>query len=411
MEVDVEGKKEIKIETANDYYKNEDNSIIIQNNSSIDYLTVEKNMIVVNKKVFGKKLAFISGFEYNEDKIFNYKLFQNQKNDDNNQQKIENKGILEARLSDYELIRKIKIGEIYKLIGIYKFDNIRQNERYFHINEIHKLSNNDVEEDKKEVIDNIDYIKNNILDNKNSLKEMYIKHERNNKALCNNIIKFNICNIKNCDFRHEITEIDKKKIALSEIKRTKMIFESHENDNFSEKKSKSNKDMLFAEFIVNTYGLDYLKSGPILDIAGGKGLLSFYLTTKYGLDTIIIDPRGAVLPKKKAKELNEKNIVITDYKCYFDENFNKEIILKSSLLVGLHPDEATELIVEIALKNDKKFAIVPCCVFPNLFNKRFLNNGNFVSDYPKFINYLKEKIPLCKEEYMNFEGKNKVLFN
>ena len=33
-------------------------------------------------------------------------------------------------------------------------------------------------------------------------------------------------------------------------------------------------------------------------------------------------------------------------------------------LVGLHPDEATEAIVDCALANRKPFAVVPCCVFP-----------------------------------------------
>lgn len=50
-------------------------------------------------------------------------------------------------------------------------------------------------------------------------------------------------------------------------------------------------------------------------------------------------------------------------------------------------------------------------IFPNLFNNRFLKNGDFVNDYPKFISYIKEKVINCKQEYLGFEGKNKVLFN
>ena len=33
-------------------------------------------------------------------------------------------------------------------------------------------------------------------------------------------------------------------------------------------------------------------------------------------------------------------------------------------VVGLHPDEATEAIVDCALAHGKPFAVVPCCVFP-----------------------------------------------
>ena len=54
----------------------------------------------------------------------------------------------------------------------------------------------------------------------------------------------------------------------------------------------------------------------------------------------------------------------------------------------MHPDEATEIIVDVAQTYNKKFAIVPCCVFPKLFTHRFLLNGEFVSDFPKFIKYL-----------------------
>lgn len=42
-------------------------------------------------------------------------------------------------------------------------------------------------------------------------------------------------------------------------------------------------------------------------------------------------------------------------------NQDREVI--SELLIGMHPDQATESIVDMALKYQKPFAIVPCCVF------------------------------------------------
>jgi hypothetical protein len=33
-------------------------------------------------------------------------------------------------------------------------------------------------------------------------------------------------------------------------------------------------------------------------------------------------------------------------------------------VVGMHPDQATEAILQFALECRKPFAIVPCCVFP-----------------------------------------------
>ena len=35
-----------------------------------------------------------------------------------------------------------------------------------------------------------------------------------------------------------------------------------------------------------------------------------------------------------------------------------------SLVIGLHPDQATDSIVDFAMQFGKPFAVVPCCVFP-----------------------------------------------
>ena len=48
--------------------------------------------------------------------------------------------------------------------------------------------------------------------------------------------------------------------------------------------------------------------------------------------------------------------------------------------VGLHPDEATDAIVDVALQLNIPFAVVPCCVFPNSFaHVRSSNNGASVA--------------------------------
>ncbi len=83
--------------------------------------------------------------------------------------------------------------------------------------------------------------------------------------------------------------------------------------------------------------------------------------------------------------------------------------MRSVLIIGMHPDEATESIVDIAQMYNKKFAIVPCCVFPKIFPNRFLK-GNFVSDYPNFVKYLENKISNCVKDHLNFIGRNKILY-
>ena len=50
------------------------------------------------------------------------------------------------------------------------------------------------------------------------------------------------------------------------------------------------------------------------------------------------------------------------------ENWHK--FEECSVVVGMHPDEATEAIVDFARVRGKPFAVVPCCVFPAMFPDR-----------------------------------------
>jgi hypothetical protein len=72
--------------------------------------------------------------------------------------------------------------------------------------------------------------------------------------------------------------------------------------------------------------------------------------------------------------------------------------------------EATEAIIDTALKFNKPFAVVPCCVFNRLFPERRTKDGQEVVTYPEFITYLMEKDPRIEFEYLGCEGRNKVLF-
>ena len=53
-----------------------------------------------------------------------------------------------------------------------------------------------------------------------------------------------------------------------------------------------------------------------------------------------------------------------------------------SILVGMHSDQATEEIVDLAIMHDMPFAVVPCCVFPKLFTHRKIP----VAIYRKLLN-------------------------
>merc|ERR1712154_650703 len=88
---------------------------------------------------------------------------------------------------------------------------------------------------------------------------------------------------------------------------------------------------------------------------------------------------------------------------------HREALEACSAILGLHPDQATEEIVDCALRLHKPFAVVPCCVFPKLFPDRQLA-GQGVISYGVFLKYLKAKSPQIQMARLPFEGRNKVLY-
>lgn len=68
-------------------------------------------------------------------------------------------------------------------------------------------------------------------------------------------------------------------------------------------------------------------------------------------------------------------------------------ILRTSLVAGLHPDQATEAAIDLAFLLGVPFAIVPCCVFPSQFPDRKLRCGRPVHRYADLLEYLQ----VCSE--------------
>jgi hypothetical protein len=62
-------------------------------------------------------------------------------------------------------------------------------------------------------------------------------------------------------------------------------------------------------------------------------------------------------------------------------------LLRVGLAVGMHPDEATEGIVDFALAAGVPFAVVPCCVYSRSFPSRVDSSGRRISSLPRFIEY------------------------
>jgi hypothetical protein len=107
---------------------------------------------------------------------------------------------------------------------------------------------------------------------------------------------------------------------------------------------------LLAGVIQRTFPLN--KYQKIADVAGGKGYLQLALREK-GYVVTTFDKR------KKCR--NQKNKFEYQYR-YFDERIRDHF----DLLVGMHPDEATDLIIVEAYKRKIPFVVCPCCVKPNM---------------------------------------------
>lgn len=122
----------------------------------------------------------------------------------------------------------------------------------------------------------------------------------------------------------------------------------------------------------------------------------------------------AVISSKEKRECDDGgdgdddgDDIIDDASTYEDV---LETILCSSMAIGLHPDQAAEAIVDFAIRNNKPFAIVPCCVYSRDFPHRRLKSGVRVTTYEQLLQYLKEKQSGIQSRTLPMGGKNQVLF-
>lgn len=91
-----------------------------------------------------------------------------------------------------------------------------------------------------------------------------------------------------------------------------------------------------------------------------------------------------------------------------------DVLLRLRLIVGFHPDQATEALIDLALALAIPFAVVPCCVFPSEFPNRTNADGCRVRTYNEFLKYLKVKFPFVRIAKLPFHftetAKNIVLY-
>jgi hypothetical protein len=101
-------------------------------------------------------------------------------------------------------------------------------------------------------------------------------------------------------------------------------------------------------------------------------------------------------------------------------------------IVALHPDEASDAIVDTAVQLRIPFVIVPCCVFCRLFPHRRIKTDAYagaskegtaqntdnadsatkmVSTYAELLDYLQAKDPSIQRATLPFAGANTVLWS
>lgn len=89
----------------------------------------------------------------------------------------------------------------------------------------------------------------------------------------------------------------------------------------------------------------------------------------------------------------------------------RRIIQECSVIVGIHPDQAAEPIINFAQRTRRPFAMVPCCVYPMEFPRRRLPDGTHVRKYEQLIQYLQSRDPVhIQVANLPFEGRNQVVY-
>ncbi|RQM11155.1 hypothetical protein DD237_004945 [Peronospora effusa] len=198
------------------------------------------------------------------------------------------------------------------------------------------------------------------------------------------------------------------------------------------KTGKQQRAQVFADWLVETFGAGFLADGKgVVDVAGGRGSLSFELWNKRKLPCTLVEPRPMKLLKQQHKFLKKQKKVreqsgetrpflhespvpqvnaLFNMDTFLEKTEYVQLVEQASLLLGMHPDEATESIFDVAIKFNKPFAVVPCCVFGQKFPSRRLADGSKVLSYENLVEYLISKHPDIEKAFLPFDGKNLVLF-
>lgn len=169
----------------------------------------------------------------------------------------------------------------------------------------------------------------------------------------------------------------------------------------------------------------------VWDVAGGVGLASMSLSLR-GIRSTVVDPRSSAGCLAKRDRRAYKNALLeSPFLPPFETkrawvgkppNDTKQPVgfadlpvvddcCEASCIVALHPDEATEPAVDLAIRHEVPFCVIPCCVFAKLFPNRRLPDGGPVSSYENLLDYLQAKHKSIQRIALPFEGANIALWS
>lgn len=183
-----------------------------------------------------------------------------------------------------------------------------------------------------------------------------------------------------------------------------------------------NRCGVMVRWLLEEFGIDRLRREGVVDVCGGAGELCARLAHCHGIPCVLMDERELsldmvqetlrkrVAPKlpqkwrKKAMEERSERIdaLVTAATGTFPRDFDGDAT--KGILVGMHADGATSAIVEVGLKYRRSFAVVPCCVFRNLFSPT--SSGRAYEEYCDHLGAMKN----VKRTVLNFPGRNICLY-
>ena len=163
------------------------------------------------------------------------------------------------------------------------------------------------------------------------------------------------------------------------------------------------RSQLFVKWLEDTYPLN--SKSRILDIAGGKGLITYILNDD-GYHSVVMDPMNQELPRVY-RDLNKKRYRIPEDEKVLrtTKAFEIEDAKNRTLLIGMHAHGVNMKIMDAAIKNKINFAILPCCVIDEPIERQ-----ENIDWFDSLVDYGKSIGLEIQTTNINFTGQNKIIY-